>query len=135
MKRRLLILILVPVVLVATGYLYEKWAWARYVSLHEQLSAALAEELPPGSTVDQAEAFMQKWQLTSEGSLTTGMVGEEDLEEESEQTKAAIKYSMRGLRRDYYDMLIVRFTLYATMYFDKDKRLILSTVGQWGDGF
>ncbi len=134
MKRRLLLLILVPVILVMTGYLYEKWAWARYEALHEQLSAALAEELPPRSTVQQAAAFMEKWHLTSEGGLMTGILGERDIEEESEETKDAVKYSMRGLKRDYYNMILVRFTLYVTAYFDEDKRLMLSTVGQWGDG-
>lgn len=135
MKRRLLILILVPVILLATGYFYEKWAWARYVSLHEQLSIALAEELPPGSTVDQAETFMQRWQLSSQGGLMTGTIGEKDIEEESQHMRDAVKYSIRGVRKDYYNMLIVRFTLYATAYFDDEKQLVFATVGQWGDGF
>lgn len=134
MKRRLLI-VLVPVVLVAAGYLYEKWAWARYVSLHEQLSAALAEELPPGSSTDQSEAFMQRWQLSSQGGLMTGTIGEKDIEEESQHIRDAIRYSMRGVRKDYYNMLIVRFTLHATAYFDDEKQLVFATVGQWGDGF
>lgn len=132
--RALLGIVLIPLALFAAFYAFEQSQRQKLESFIFEIDAAIAKELPSGSTVEQVAAFLD------ERDIPHGAVGHYngkslsysgDHPRELEET---IRYEIRGNLDNYYNILIARFTPYIDFFFDDEKNLVWSRVSISGDG-
>lgn len=91
-----------------------------------ELEKGIAERLPPGSTVQEVEAFLRAKGLEPHSGPSRG--GSSSIRRHDPSLADRTFYTTSAIIPDVYRGLVMRSSIVPRFYFDKDKRLLWSEV-------
>lgn len=98
------------------------------------IQEAISRELPPGSRVEQVEAFLKKRQLPHSPAKHYDGSHEPVNGDRSASDKSNVRQSIRVFVRNDYDIFILKFCVSIDFYFDERGDLLWEYVSTSGDG-
>ena len=125
--RRFVLALLTLVSLPGLGACSEDELWQRV----EELERSIEERLPPGSSIEEVEAFLAEQGLDYHTGRSRG--GDSSISRHDPALADRTVYVTGARIPDVYSGIIVKKGIYPGFYFDADRKLLWSTVDVHAD--